>query len=142
MRRLFLLSLMMIFLSGCATAPKASNLNQYTVEKSIIKGKTTKQEVLEKFGAPNIVTKPTTTTGKVTETKFETKDIKMSSTSITTANEIWTYSKSAMNMGGGWASILLLGGFNSNTSIKSVTFMVYFDKNDIAQDYSFTTSQF
>jgi len=120
MKKESLILILVLILSGCATAPKVSNLNQSTVEKSIVKGKTTKQEVLNIFGAPNVTTKQTS--GNVAE--------------------IWTYTQFSSHMSGSWATILLLGGFGSNVSARSATLIVNFDKEGIVQDYTVSMSQF
>lgn len=136
MKKRYLL-VMALFIAGCVGAQKTGSFNQYTAEQVLVKGKTTKQEVLEKFGAPNIVTKQADYMPKI-----QSKDIQIEMPATATADEVWTYSKSSMDMSGAWASVFLLGGFGSSTSMKMFTLMIYFDKAGIVQDYSVTTSQY
>ena len=115
-----LVLLLCLGLVGCATTPK-QNLTIATIENKINKGKTTKTDILKEFGEPNIITK---------------------NTQIPDVVEIWTYSKFSTEMGGSWASILLLGGFGAKTSMKGITLMIYFDKNEVVKDYSITKTQY
>lgn len=121
MKKIYLISLLSLFLIGCATTQIPSKFKMSVIESKITKGETTKTDVLKEFGEPNIITKNTQTPGVA---------------------EIWTYSKFSMNVGGNWATIFLLGGFGASSSTKSVTLMIYFDENEIVKDYSITTSQF
>ena len=64
MKKLIILlsSLLCIILVGCASAPKPlsernSQLTQGNVQMNLVVGKTTKAEVLENFGSPNITTR-------------------------------------------------------------------------------------
>ena len=58
MYKLITISLFLIFIAGCATVQPAqkSNLTPGMVKTTIIKGETRQNEILEVFGAPNIIT--------------------------------------------------------------------------------------
>lgn len=116
-------------LNGCAVGPRSPSLGSSTltagmVKIEIIKGVTTQAEVLQIFGAPNIVT-------------------------INTAeDEVWDYnrmsfesaSSSAGVLGifwGGWAAGGA-GGHRASSTVttKSFDLILIFDENDVVSDYT------
>lgn len=116
-------------LSGCAVGPRSPSLGSSTltagmVKIEIIKGVTTQAEVLQIFGAPNIVT-------------------------INSAEkEVWDYnrmsfesaSSSAGVLGifwGGWAAGGA-GGHRASSTVttKSFDLILIFDENDVVSDYT------
>ena len=135
-RGLTSLAMVLLLLSGCATTTP-SKLNQYTIEKSIIKGKTTKQEILNIFGAPNITTKNANYIPTI-----ESKDTKITMPAAVTADETWSYSRSSTDANSGWTNLIpVVGLFSMSMSMKMTMLTIYFDKDDIVQDYTVTTMQ-
>ena len=130
MRHVFLIA-GLIGLSACVspTTPvdtRNSNLTQGSVQMNIVEGQTTKTEVLEVFGAPNITTRDSS------------------------GSEVWTYQRAgqasqASSGSGGW-NVLFAGqsyansGFSSNS--RMMTLIIKFSKRDIVSDFSSRTSNF
>lgn len=120
-----------IFLVSCVSAPQPlsdrnNQLTQGNVQLNLNVGSTTKAEVLEKFGSPNITTRDGS--GK----------------------EIWTFQRQAQvaqssSSSGGW-SILLVGqssnaaGFESSS--RMITLIIKFDANDVVSDFRSRASNF
>ncbi len=113
-----------VLLSGCASVQpvEKSNLTPGMAKTKIIKNTTTQNEILQVFGAPNIVTKNKS------------------------GNEVWTYDKVSVETGssGAYATILIAGaaGNNSSTSSRTFTLMIEFDEHEVVQDYSYRSSGF
>ncbi|MFH1321665.1 MAG: hypothetical protein ABII90_13565, partial [Bacteroidota bacterium] len=59
MKKIFLVALSCLFLFGCASVQpvQKGNLTPGMAKTNIIKGVTTQNEILEVFGAPNIITR-------------------------------------------------------------------------------------
>jgi len=118
------LTILLIFtLSLGCTAPvrnsrptQKSNLTAGTVKKEIVKGKTTQAEILQLFGAPNLVTKNRSD------------------------NEVWNYHRmsadTASGANSGWA--IFWGGTEavSSTTTSSFDLIIVFDEQDVITDYS------
>ena len=116
---------------SCVTVPeplthKNSNLTQGNVQMNVKVGVTSKSDVLEMFGAPNVTTRD-----------GEEK-------------EVWTYQRQAQvsqvyGQEGGW-SVLLTGkstsvtGFESST--KMITLIIKFDSSDLVTDFNSRASNF
>ncbi len=93
---------------------------------NLVVGKTTKAEVLENFGAPNITTRDGS------------------------GREVWTYQRAAQvtqssSQSSFWT--IILGGGSSNatgfeSSSQMVTLIIKFDGNDIVADFRSRTSNF
>lgn len=113
-----------LLLSGCASVQpvEKGNLTPGMAKTKIIKGQTTQNEVLEVFGAPNIVTKNKS------------------------GNEVWTYDKASVETGTSdvYGTILIAGGSGSrsSTSARTFTLMIEFDDNDVVKDFSYRASAF
>lgn len=111
-------------LSGCASVQpiQKGNLTPGMAKTKIIKGKTTQNEILEVFGAPNIVTKNKS------------------------GYEVWTYDKVSVETGTSdvYGTILIAGGVGSRTSTSTRTFtlMIEFDENNVVKDFSYRSSAF
>ncbi len=111
-------------LSGCVSVQpvQKSNLTPGMAKTKIIKGQTSQNEILEVFGAPNIVTKNKT------------------------GNEVWTYDKASVETGTSdvYGTIIIAGGVGSrsSTSAKTFTLMIEFDDKNIVKDYSYRSSAF
>ena len=133
MKRLVVLLFVAIGLTmgGCATTSQPvtqrnSQLTQGNVQMNLVVGKTTKADVLENFGAPNITTRDGS------------------------GREVWTYQRAAQvsqssSQSGYWT--IILGGQSSNTtgfesSSQMITLIVKFDKNDVVTDFRSRTSNF
>lgn len=120
-----------MILSGCVSVPdplveQNSNLTQGNVQLNVVTGVTTKSQILEVFGAPNVTTRD----GE--------------------GKEVWTYQRQAQvnqayGQTGGW-SVLLTGkstavsGFESSS--RMITLILKFDSNDIVSDFNSRSSNF
>lgn len=124
MKKYLSLVLVGLFLSGCASLQpiEKSHLTPGMVKKEIIKGVTTQNEILEVFGAPNIITKNKT------------------------GNEVWTYDKVSVEKGTSdiYGTLIIVGGSGSrsSTSTRTFTLMIEFDDNGVVKDYSYRSSAF
>lgn len=120
-----------LFLTGCMSNPQPvtdrnSRLTQGNVQLSIQVGTTTKAEILENFGSPNITTRDGS--GK----------------------EVWTYQRSAQvaqsSSKSGYWTILLAGQSGSSSgfefSSRMITLIIKFDSNDVVADFRSRTSNF
>jgi outer membrane protein assembly factor BamE (lipoprotein component of BamABCDE complex) len=120
-----------ILLAGCVSPPKPlternSQLTQGNVQMNLVVGKTTKAEVLENFGSPNITTRDGA------------------------GREVWSYQRAAQvsqsSSQSGYWTILLAGqsttasGFESSS--RMLTLIIKFDNNDIVTDFRSRTSNF
>lgn len=123
-RKIFTVSLASLFLLGCASVQpvQKGNLTSGMAKTKIIKGQTTQNEILDVFGAPNIVTKNKS------------------------GNEVWTYDKASVETGTSdvYGTILIAGGAGSRTSTSSRTFtlIIEFDEKNVVKDYSYRSSAF
>lgn len=123
--------LIMFLIVACTTIPQPvtdrnSQLTQGNVQLSVEVGKTTKADIIENFGSPNITTRDGS--GK----------------------EIWTYQRSAQaaqsSSKSGYWNIILAGesgrssGFE--TTSRMITLIIKFDSNDIVSDFNSRTSNF
>ena len=132
-RNLIKISFLFIFavLSGCMTSTtpltdKNSELTQGNVQMNLIVGETSKAEVIENFGSPNITTRDAS--GK----------------------EVWTYQRAAQvsqsSSKTGYWNIIIAGqsgsasGFESSS--KMITLIIKFDENDIVYDFKSRESNF
>ena len=119
-----LLACLTVISTGCQkeSSTQGSNLTPGMAKTKITNGVTTQSEILEVFGAPNIITKNKS------------------------GNEVWTYDKVALDKSskdGSW-TILLAGGSGGKqtTSTKTFTLMLEFDDDGIVKDNSYRASQF
>ena len=91
-------------------------LNQH--KKAIFKGNTTQSEILEIFGAPNLVSKNKSN------------------------NEVWSYNKmSVVNKQGG-TDFLFGARASQSSSTQSFDLIITFDSNDIVSDYSVISTSY
>ena len=131
MKIILILITTFVMLTGCVTAPepltkKNSDLTQGMVQMKLEVGATTKAEVLETFGAPNITTRD----GK--------------------GDEVWTYQRQALatqsSSQSGYWTIILAGksskasGFE--TSSRMITLIIKFDNKDVVTDFKSRESNF
>ncbi len=124
--------IMTVFLlSGCVAPPEPlatrnSGLTQGNVQMNLVTGETSKDQVLEVFGSPNITTRDGA------------------------GREVWTYQRAAQvnqssSQSGGWTVILAgksrqASGFESSS--RMTTLIIKFDPNDIVVDFKSRTSTF
>ena len=88
------------------------------VKSKIIKGNTTQSEILEIFGAPNLVSKNKSN------------------------NEVWSYNKmSVVNKQGG-TDFLFGARASQSSSTQSFDLIITFDSNDIVSDYSVISTSY
>lgn len=128
--RVIAISLLLI-LVGCVYAPQPlekrnSSLTQGNVQMNLKVGKTTKAEVLEIFGSPNVTTRNSS------------------------GQEMWTYQRAAQvnqssSQSGYWT--IILAGKNSKasgfeSSSRMITLIINFDANDLVDDFSSRESNF
>jgi len=111
--------------SGCqpreAAEPNTS-LTHGMVKGNVVKGKTRQVELLEMFGGPNVMT-----TNKSGET-------------------VWTYNRISSSSSGRQENLYLFvyssSGFSGSSRVRSFTFIITFDEQDVVKDYSVRTSQY
>ncbi len=113
---------------GCATFPsdkepaQKSALTVGTVKTEIVKGKTTQAEILQKFGAPNLVTKNRSN------------------------NEVWNYNKMSFEskVGDDSGTLILWSGSRAarTATTKSFDLIIEFDEHDVVKDYSVISASF
>ena len=116
---------------GCVPPPQPlternSALTQGNVQMNLVVGRTTKAQVLEAFGAPNITTRDGS------------------------GQEVWTYQRAAQvsqssNRSGYWT--IILAGQNSSASgfesgSRMFTLIIKFDSGDVVTDFRSRTSDF
>jgi outer membrane protein assembly factor BamE (lipoprotein component of BamABCDE complex) len=140
-----IMSLLLITVVGCSSSRQtgignADPASYGLAKKSLVKGQTNQQQVLEIFGAPNITTKGT---GEVAE--------------------VWTYEKvsseyvaSQAGVGGGYGvagvpggNVPMAGGLMGSyskqkgaSSVRTVTLIIKFDANEIVSDYKIMETNF
>ena len=128
---LILLALAAVFLTGCVTTSisesnEPQSLTQGAVQMNLVVGQTSKAQVLEVFGAPNVTTRDGS------------------------GREVWSYQRQAQvtqstSQSSGW-SILLAGSSRSasglSTSSRMITLIIKFDENDVVSDFRSRTSNF
>ena len=120
-----------LVLPGCVPAPQPlaernSALTQGNIQMHLVVGQTTKAEVLETFGAPNVTTRDGS------------------------GQEVWTYQRAAQvsqssNRSGYWT--VILGGQSSSASgfesgSRMITLIIKFDRRDVVTDFRSRTSDF
>jgi len=124
MKRLSFFLLLCVFMAGCASSEpvQKSNLTAGMVKTKIVKGQTTQNEILEVFGAPNVVTQNKT------------------------GNEVWTYDKVSMEQSGSdaYGTLILVGTAKAkvSSSTRTFTLMIEFNKNNIVEEYSYRSAAF
>jgi outer membrane protein assembly factor BamE (lipoprotein component of BamABCDE complex) len=128
-RLLILLSVLTV--SGCMSDPQPlsdrnSQLTQGNVQMNVVVGKTTKIQILETFGAPNITTRESSRT------------------------EVWTYQRAgqasqASSVSGGWTVIFAGSNYSKSgfeSSSRMITLIIKFNSQDIVSDFASRTSNF
>ena len=129
--RLFYCILLSLNLASCV-APQApltvknSNLTTGNIQMNLKVGTTTKIEVLEAFGSPNITTRDGS------------------------GQEVWSYQRAAQvaqsSSQSGYWTVILAGNSSASASLESsssmVTLIIKFDEKDIVSDFRSRTSNF
>lgn len=115
-------------LTGCATtgrdsqSPQKSNLTMGVVKTEVIKGETTQAEILQLFGAPNLVTKNRS------------------------EEEVWNYNRmsfeSVRGSDSGFAIFWSGSRAVSSTTTNSFDLIITFDENDVVKDYSVISASY
>ncbi len=133
MKKGFYCSLLALVLCGCETTTPTTHSNPITqgnVQLHLKKGITTKSDVLEKFGAPNLTTRD----GQ--------------------GREVWSYQKHATKesvASGGLGIAGLIGagvggagvaGASASASSRTMTLIIKFNANDVVEDYDSRSSSF
>jgi outer membrane protein assembly factor BamE (lipoprotein component of BamABCDE complex) len=118
-------------LQACVSNPQPltdrnSHLTHGNVQMNLVVGSTTKAEVIESFGSPNITTRDGA------------------------GREVWTYQRAAQvqqsSRQSGYWTIILAGrsseasGFESSSSM--ITLIIKFDDQDVVSDFRSRTSNF
>ncbi|MFQ5932726.1 MAG: hypothetical protein ACE5MM_09980 [Nitrospiraceae bacterium] len=121
-------AILVAVLSSCAgivrdsQPTQKSNLTMGVAKSQIIKGKTTQAEILQLFGAPNLVTKNRAN------------------------DEVWNYNRMSVDSASGsdaafaifWSGSRAL----SSTTTKSFDLILVFDDKGIVKDYSIVAASF
>lgn len=122
----------MAVLAGCVQQPQQpvtqqdSALTQGSVQMNLQVGKTTKTEVLEVFGAPNITTRDGG------------------------GREVWTYQRAAQvaqsSSSSAGVTVIFAGASSRSSGFESssrmMTLIIKFDDNDVVSDFRSRTSSF
>jgi len=122
---------LMLVLVGCVATPQPvstrnSQLTQGNVQMNLETGVTTKADVLESFGAPNVTTRD----GQ--------------------GQEVWSYQRQAQvsqsSSKSGYWTVILAGGRSDAAGFEStsrmITLIIKFDSNDVVADFNSRTSNF
>ncbi len=126
MNNIISLSVISILLlaTSCAPMPEIqpkqkSNLTVGMVKTKVIKGETDQAEIMELFGAPNLVTK-------------NKND-----------DEVWNYNKMSFESGSGEAGDVWFGSRALSTSTtSSFDLIIIFDDNSVVKDYSIISASY
>ena len=121
-------AILVAVLSGCANMVRdsqpaqKSNLTMGMVKIKILKGKTTQTEIVQLFGAPNIVTKNRSN------------------------DEVWNYNRmsfeSVSGSDAGFAIFWSGSRALSSTTTKSFDLIIAFDEKGVVKDYSVVSAAF
>ena len=95
-----------------------SNLTMGVVKSQLIKGKTTQDEVLKLFGAPNLVSKNKSN------------------------NEVWSYNKMSVENKAGSTDFFAGQRASQSSSSRSFDLIITFDTNDVVMDYSVVSTAY
>ncbi|MFT6791167.1 MAG: outer membrane protein assembly factor BamE (lipoprotein component of BamABCDE complex) [Cellvibrionaceae bacterium] len=120
-----------LLMTACITAPQPvsdrnSSLTQGNIQMNLEVGKTTKVDVLETFGSPNITTRDGA------------------------GREVWTYQRQAQvaesSSKSGYWTVILAGNSSSTAGFESssrmITLIIKFDDKDVVADFRSRSSNF
>ena len=122
-RMITLVAVLMMLAAGCASPPPPvpSNLTAGMAKKVIMKGQTTQAEVIEVFGPPDLVT--------------HRDDM-----------QIWTWDRIRQDVkqSSDYLALLVYGreGSTTSSSTRTTMLIVYFDADDVVQEYRMITTRF
>ncbi|MCM2349951.1 MAG: hypothetical protein NDI69_08010 [Bacteriovoracaceae bacterium] len=131
MKFVTLLTVLIISVSCSSQKASQTKINSLEISDKLVKGKTTQSQVLENFGAPDIVEK-------------------------TPEGDMWAYSRHSNesgSVGGGvshyissaalwnWTGVHL-NGDQSSTSTKTASLVLYFATNKTLKTYTFRTEKY
>jgi hypothetical protein len=132
----FVLFLSVFLLVSCASdsSSQHSSVNMADVKDSLVKGKTSQKDVMEKFGGPDLVdVSDQGETWVYTRHASESSDVNAGvSAFFDTARNWWQYSPVGGSIGGG----------NSKSSTKTSSLALNFNKKKILTSYNFRTERF
>ncbi len=125
------IAILLLLTTSCVSTNKPltvknSQLTTGNIQMNLKVGQTTKNDVLEAFGSPNITTRDGS------------------------GQEVWSYQRAAQvaqasSQSGGF-TIILAGASSSNSSLETsssmVTLIIKFDEKDIVSDFKSRTSNF
>lgn len=121
MKKIIFMFVLIFAMVSCTNQPvnQKSNLTTGMIKAKVVEGKTSQTEILEIFGAPNLIT-----------TNSE-------------GNEVWTYNKSSYDAKSaskefGWGLGIIGGGKSSavsSASTGSLDFIITFSKSGIVEKY-------
>ncbi|UVW33972.1 hypothetical protein NYF23_07965 [SAR92 clade bacterium H455] len=122
---------LLVILTSCVApqqplTEKNSNLTQGNVQMNLVVGKTSKSDVLQNFGAPNVTTRDGA------------------------GREVWSYQRAAQvtqsSKQSGYWTVILAGQSSSaagfETSSRMITLIIKFNEQDIVSDFRSRTSNF
>ena len=125
-----LVILLALVISACSTntpvTDRNSDLTQGNVQMNLVVGETTKSDVIENFGSPNVTTRDGA------------------------GQEVWSYQRSAQvsessSKSNAW-SLLLIGANGSSTGLQTnsrmMTLIIKFDNNNVVSDFRSRSSDF
>jgi outer membrane protein assembly factor BamE (lipoprotein component of BamABCDE complex) len=111
-----------LVLVACAVAPAQRTVSYGEAKSNLAEGKTTKVQVLELFGAPNITERDTQ------------------------GNDVWMYSKVSQQRYSQhhyiWIVIFGTGGQSSSSSQETFDLLMKFDRNGVLSSYTVRESRF
>lgn len=130
--RVTTIAILCVAMTGCVLTPvpqdplARNDLTHGNVQMTLKKGATTKLQVLEAFGAPNITTADSEN------------------------REVWTYQRQAQvgaaTSSESYGTVILFGGSNRASgfeqSSRTMTLIIKFDKNDTVYDFRSRSSSF
>jgi hypothetical protein len=130
-KRLLVICIFLTSLVGCVIPPepvvdKNSDLTQGNVQMNLIVGQTSKADVLENFGSPNVTTRDGA------------------------GREVWSYQRAAQveksSKQSGYWTVILAGQSRSASGFESssrmITLIIKFNDQDVVTDFRSRTSQF
>lgn len=130
-KRLLVICIFLTSLVGCVLPPepvddKNSNLTQGNVQMNLIVGQTSKADVLENFGSPNVTTRDGA------------------------GREVWSYQRAAQvaksSKQSGYWTVILAGQSRSASGFESssrmITLIIKFNDQDVVTDFRSRTSEF
>lgn len=103
---------------GTEGPAEKSNLTMGTVKSRITKGKTTQDEILKLFGAPNLVSKNKSN------------------------HEVWSYNRMSVESKAGSTNFFTGQRASESTSSRTFDLIITFDENETVTDYSVVSTAF